>query len=299
LLAATYSLIGDKYSATDILPVSFGNDKSLRTSGGCFNSAIREKAVSLYTMLEADPENGQIGFLAKSLSEELKRKRWLSTQEKAFSLLALGKLSQKAAESNINAYVNIDGENVAEFTGQTIKLENDINNKTLEIKTKGEGQLYYFYEVEGISKSGEYKEEDSHIRVRKQFFDRFGNELVSDKFEQNDLVVVKITIRSLDDSEVENVAITDILPACFEIENPRVTVNREMEWIKDRSKPDYMDVRDDRISFFTDITRETQNFYYMIRVVSKGTYTMGPVGADAMYDGQYHSYWGGRTVTVR
>ncbi|MDX2414610.1 MAG: hypothetical protein QNK33_05425, partial [Bacteroidales bacterium] len=72
-----------------------------------------------------------------------------------------------------------------------------------------------------------------------------------------------------------------------------------MEWIKDKSHPEYMDIRDDRISYFTEVTRNTKNFYYMVRVVSKGNYKMGPVGADAMYDGQYHSYSGGRMVNVR
>ncbi|MCD4680126.1 MAG: hypothetical protein K8S00_07045 [Bacteroidales bacterium] len=299
MLAATYALIGDKYSYQAIIPASYGSKESKRTRGGCFNSAIREKAISLYTLLEADPDNGQIGFIAKSLSEELKRKKWLPTQEKSFSLLSLGKLAKKASEENVVASIKINGENIADFTGKTLKLVNDLNNKSVEITTAGSGRLYYFYEVEGISKSGKYKEGDSHLRVRKYFYDRFGNALTSDNFAQNDLVIVKVSIQSLDDTKVENVAITDILPACFEIENPRVTISRGMDWIKNKSHPDYMDIRDDRISFFCDATLRPKNFYYMIRVVSKGSFRMGPVGADAMYDGQYHSYSGGRTVNVR
>ena len=44
----------------------------------------------------------------------------------------------------------------------------------VEIVTKGEGQLYYFWESEGISVSGAYKEEDNYIKVRRQFYDRNG-----------------------------------------------------------------------------------------------------------------------------
>jgi len=39
-------------------------------------------------------------------------------------------------------------------------------------------------------------------------------------------------------------------------------------------------------------------FYYTVRAVSPGTFKMGPVSADAMYNGEYHSYWGGGVVRV-
>jgi len=36
-----------------------------------------------------------------------------------------------------------------------------------------------------------------------------------------------------------------------------------------------------------------------VRAVSPGVYKMGPVSADAMYNGEYHSYNGAGTVVVR
>ena len=58
-------------------------------------------------------------------------------------------------------------------------------------------------------------------------------------------------------------------------------------------------MRDDRITMFTTVTGYVKNFYYLVRVVSKGTYKMGPVSADAMYDGNYYSYYGSRSVSVK
>ncbi|MBL7948442.1 MAG: hypothetical protein JNN19_05580, partial [Bacteroidia bacterium] len=95
-----------------------------------------------------------------------------------------------------------------------------------------------------------------------------------------------------------NVVVTDLLPAGFEIENPRLTEAREMPWIKDASTPEYFDVRDDRIHFFTTATNTTKHFYYVVRAVSPGTYIQGSVGADAMYDGSYHSYSGSGSVRI-
>ena len=48
--------------------------------------------------------------------------------------------------------------------------------------------------------------------------------------------------------------ITDLLPAGFEIENPRTKEIPGMDWIKDASTPTALDVRDDRIHFFVDAT---------------------------------------------
>ena len=54
----------------------------------------------------------------------------------------------------------------------------------------------------------------------------------------------------------------------------------------------HLDVRDDRIHFFVDANYNKQTYYYAVRAVSPGKYKMGPVSADAMYNGEYHSYNG-------
>ena len=59
-----------------------------------------------------------------------------------------------------------------------------------------------------------------------------------------------------------------------------------------------LDVRDDRINFFVDLHSMRQVYYYAVRAVSPGIYHMGPVSADAMYNGEYHSYNGSGIVHV-
>ena len=113
------------------------------------------------------------------------------------------------------------------------------------------------------------------------------------------MVVVEITAQSESGSNVANVAITDLLPACFEIENSRLVAEREMNFMKNRSTPEYTDIRDDRISFFTSLNGTVKTFYYTVRVVSKGTFVIGAVSADAMYNGEYHSYSGSGKVIVK
>lgn len=300
LLAASYALLGDQASYNSIAPKEFGDTKAVRAFGGSFYSYIRDLSISLYTLLEVDPNSPQVGIMVKHLSEQMKKSSWMSTQENSFAILALGKFAQKAAATNASATVTIGGKIAGTLSSKDLIITQNIDNQSVNISTTGSGNIYYFYEVEGISATVEnIKEEDSYLKVRKTFYDRFGHELTGNNFEQNDLVVLKVSVNSGQSGNIDNVVVSDLLPACFEIENPRLSGEREMDWIKDQSSPDYLDIRDDRINFMGPVYNTTKNYYYMVRVVSKGTYQMGPVSADAMYNGEYHSNSGARRIVVK
>lgn len=110
---------------------------------------------------------------------------------------------------------------------------------------------------------------------------------------------MKITLESTNGLTIDNVVVTDLLPAGLEIENPRLTEQRDMAWIQKPSVPDHLDLRDDRINFYTTATGTQQTFYYLARAVSKGRFVIGPVSADAMYNNDYRSYNGAGMVTIR
>ncbi len=109
---------------------------------------------------------------------------------------------------------------------------------------------------------------------------------------------MKVSITSLFGNGIDNVAITDMLPAGFEIENHRLNSFPGIDWIKNKTNPQYFDFRDDRANLYLDVNRYTNDIYYMVRAVSKGKFQLGPIGADAMYNGEYHSYHGGGVITI-
>jgi hypothetical protein len=51
------------------------------------------------------------------------------------------------------------------------------------------------------------------------------------------LIIVELTLEKVFNSPVKNIVITDLLPAGFEIENPRTKEIPGMDWIKDASTP--------------------------------------------------------------
>ena len=299
MLSAAYAPSGQPVQSREILPPAFIGEIPEHSLTGSFYSAIRDEALSLNVLMDIDPGNRQVGIMSQHLSAQLKKEHYLSTQENVFSILALGKVARMANKTAATATIMANGRKIGTTDGQPLTINvKDYANQTLNIQVKGRGGFYYSWEFNGITTDGSYKDEDSYMRVRRTFYDRDGHEISSNNFRQNDLVVVRITVEAERSGEIDNVAITDMLPAGFEIENTRLTEMPAMKWIKDNAEPQYRDVRDDRINLFTTVTQKPQYFYYMVRAVSPGTYQLGPVQADAMYDGSYHSYHGAGVVRI-
>ena len=300
LLAAAYATAGDKKSFNAMLPTSFSGEESVPQTGGSFYSDVRDEAIALNALIDVDPGNAQIPVMAKHVADKLKNRHWLSTQERAFGFLALGKLARAATKSNVTAEIKVNGKTVAKVVnGQWKGDAATLKSTAVEVVVKGTGRLYYYWLSEGISATGKYKEEDNYIRVRKRFYDRNGNAILGNAFKQNELIIVRLSLENAYTTPVDNVVITDLLPGGFEIENPRTKEIPGMDWIKDGSEPTSLDVRDDRIHFFVNLRHYApQYYYYAVRAVSPGNYKMGPVSADAMYNGEYHSYHGAGVIKV-
>ena len=301
LLACAYALAGDRSKYSSVLPTAYEGEIPEKELGGSFSSSIRDRALILNALISVDPDNQQIGIMAKHLQKDLKIKRYRNTQERVFSLLALGKVARLANKGKIEAKVKVNGNLIAQTSGEDISVDfADLQGGKVEIETSGDGKLFYFWNLEGLSKDGKnIVEEDNFIKVRRNFYDRFGRKIDKNTFEQNDLIVVELSLISKGSDNVPNVVITDMLPAGFEVENPRITDKPAMDWIKGASRPEHQDFRDDRVHLFTYASNKYKYFYYVVRAVSPGYFQLGPVSADAMYDGEYHSYHGAGTVKVK
>jgi hypothetical protein len=299
LLSVTYAMAGDRKRFKEVLPGSFSGEVAVPQTGGSFYSDIRDEAVALNALIDADPSNAQIPIMAKHVSDKLKQREWFSTQEAAFSFLALGKLARAAGNSTVSAEVRVNGKPVGSVDGNTVTLNaKQLNGSTIDLVTKGSGRMYYYWQSEGISETGAYKMEDSYIKVRRKFFDRNGKEFNTNTFKQNELIIVEVTLSKSYSGSVQNIVIADLIPAGFEIENPRTKEIPGMDWIKNAHTPVSLDVRDDRINLFVDLHSNQQKYYYAVRAVSPGKFRMGPISADAMYNGEYHSYHGAGIVEV-
>ncbi|WP_019988186.1 alpha-2-macroglobulin family protein [Rudanella lutea] len=299
LLAAAFFRLGDTRSYGALLPKRFTDTSRGRLSGGSYASPIRNLALVLEALMATDRDNLQIPTLARQLSGAVRQASYLNTQESAFAFLALGKLARQNAGATVTATVSAGGRALGNFTGADLLLKR-VPQSAVSIRTGGTGSLYYLLQSEGIPADGPTPDEDNGLTVRREYRDRNGNPVGS--IRQNDLIVVKLTLASTNGLEVPNVVLTDLLPAGFEIENPRlVGEQRDMKWMEGAAKPDmpdHFDVRDDRINFYVTASGETKTYYYLVRAVTRGTFTVGAASADAMYNAELRSYSGAGKVRI-
>ncbi len=289
LLAGAFAYAGDRKTYLELLPPEYISEEAQRTSGYNFDSPVRANALILNILLETDLNNPYIPRYMEYLSKVYRNYYWFSTQDDAFTLLAFGKAARMASATKIDGFVKV-GEKTFSYTGGNQKVDIEPFGKKLTLTMNGTGRVYYSIITDGIRKNGTIKTEDKNLQVRREFFDRNGMPVNLSAVKQNDLVIVKLTLNSAVNM-LENVAITDLLPAGFEIENPRLTENTNYKFISNASVPSYIDIRDDRINLYTSFHggNRQQIFYYMVRAVTAGAFEYAPVVAEAMYDANYYS----------
>ena len=300
LLAASFAVAGQWNSYHKIIPKFFNSESTERLSGGSFDSDLRANAIMLNTLLDTEPSSKQIPELVKYLSD--RAPNLYSTQEQAFFFLALGKAASRTSKSNLKVDIVVDNKTVGTFNGLDFNLSNkNLRGKYVQLKSSGKGEVFYFWLTEGIKSSGKIKEYDNNMAVKREYFDfRTGQRISGNEFKQGSMIVCKLSLTSLGRS-AENIAITDMIPAGFQIENPRLSEMNNLSWTsKNPLKVLSLDVRDDRIILFTNLeTGTTREFYYMLRIVNKGSFKLPVIGAEAMYNPDFRSYTGAGWVTVK
>ena len=299
LLAGSYALIGRWNNYYEIVPNSFEPEKTERLTGGSFDSDIRANAIMLNVLLEVEPANKQVPLIIKYLSQN--SNRMFSTQERSFAFLALGKAASLNADANVNVDILVDGNSINKFSGKDLTIRDEkLNSADITLKADGNGEVYFFWTAEGVKLNEKVKEEDAYLQIRRSYYSYRTGRIIPDyRFYQGELIVCKIDLTGFE-RNAENIVITDLIPAGFEIENPRLNPATEIKWIpKNPMYVQYTDIRDDRLILFTDLNRnKTNEFYYLLRVVNQGTYQLPVIGAEAMYDQEYHSYHGAGIVKV-
>lgn len=298
LLAGAYALSGSRSVFQELLPAEFVSEEAVRTSGDNFDSPIRANALMLNILLDTDLNNPNIPRYMEYLSARYRAHPWYSTQDDAFTLLAFGKAARMASATSVEGVVHVGGKEYP-YKGGNQRLDIEPYGKKVALTMRGDGRVYYSLVTEGIRSDGAVKIEDKNLQVRRELLDRSGNAVNTAAIRQNDLLVVRVTLTASVD-RLDNIAISDLLPGGFELENPRITEATNYAFIKNPTIPQYMDIRDDRINIYTGIRdgNRRQQFYYAVRAVTQGSFQYAPITATAMYDAEYVSASGGGKLRI-
>lgn len=289
-LAGAFAHAGDIKTAKLILPTNIHPQKGKeRETGGNLYSSVRENAVMLDILIEVLPESPAIPILVKSLFSDIDKttNKWYTTHENAFALLALGKAFKRFEKADFNGVATV-GNKIYRWTEKGLTIEDKgLIGKNINISIVGAGNCYYYWQVYGIKKGETYSESEKGISISRIYLDRNGNSIGLDKLLQGDIIVAKISAKALQ-KNLDNIVICDMLPAGLEIENPRLESRATIAWVQEQSRPDYMDIRDDRMLLYTSLNiKDWSTFYYTLRVVNQGEFVLSPVLAECMYDPSY------------
>jgi uncharacterized protein YfaS (alpha-2-macroglobulin family) len=266
-------------------------------------SSVKANSTALSVLMDIEPNNPLIPDLVNRIKNEMKNGQWGTTQDNAQALVALGKYARYLGKQNVSftGAISLDGKQVGQFSHtEPLYLKGkELAGREVSLSLEGQGDAFYYWSAEGVPSSGKIEEKDSGMNVRRVFLTKEGNPLDPTTINQGDTIVVDISIKA--NAMYKNVVVVDILPAAFEIENPRIATSEKIDWLTEKSfEPGHVDVRDDRLLLFTDMpSTETVHYRYIVRAVTKGKFILPAISASCMYDPTVESISGQGQIEVK
>ena len=298
-LAAAYALAGQKEASNAIAKTANIDFEPPKYNYYTYGSVDRNRAMALETMLITN--DSKAIDLAKTIGKSLSSDGWMSTQTTAYSLLSLGKLILKNGGKDLSLSYTINGksETINTKTGiaqRDIPVRDGTN--TLTIENKDNNVVYVRVLNSGKLKLGEEVTVQRGFSISTQYKDLKGNSIDVSKLQQGQDFVATVSITNLTNSEVKDVALSQIFPSGWDIINTRFTDFGDTT----TSQARYTDIRDDRVNFYIDIPKKgkygTKTFTVLLNASYLGTYYLPGAQAEAMYDNDYLVRNKGRWITV-
>lgn len=306
MLSLAHLAAGQRGRAVSLLPANPPPARSDRRLSGNLSSAVRDRALLISAMAAVCPEHPALPALVQQLADT-REGRWLSTQDAAFAVMALGKYLRhaKAARAYETARVSPGAgrPQVVSEGGRAIVYRADeaiaAGGAQIDLSIDGPpGAVGHVSWLQQGVPLAPPPPADNGMRVRREYVDMNGNpingELVSGQ-------PVRVNIALEAPAGSRNIVIDDLLPAGLEIENPRLAGDGSAEQRHDaRLVVARVDMRDDRLVLFGDMPAGgTAVYSYLARAVTPGQYAVPPVRAELMYDTGISSISGGGRLTVR
>lgn len=321
-LAASYKLSGLDSISKEIrakLPANLleashykNVDDFDRVFGGYYyyGSALSNQALSAYflSIIDEKPHLALLNSLAKSLQDE----RWLGTQDIATSLLALSTLD--SSDSKAVRFI-LNGKEHSITKPSTFKLGKGTES------LQALDTLYVSLASTGVPSASPLAlpASSQNLALQREFFkiDDNGVRVSIDPatLKKGDEFYIALKLSNLGAKPVRNLALTQIIPSGWEIQNTRITNDDEQgsqaspdrAFMQANNRASYMDIGRDRVSFFFDewldfgsgaTTYNTHQVFIKCTATLAGEYILSQALAEAMYDGEFFAKTSALAVRV-
>ena len=289
LLAAAGAMhTNDPEAALDRLESMPVVQESGRESSGTLHSAVRSEAVRLIALLHLNAPGEKMLPLVNSLVDYLGAVKY-TTQETAFAVTALAMYLEKQTADPASASVRIvdaDGERML-GPGELFSKNVAGVPPRFEIANEGGAPVYIYVEMAGNPLAPRLTPVEEGIAITREFLNVDGSKIDATVFKHTGQYLVQLTLAPK--KAVENLLVTDLLPAGFEVANPRLEADEQPELEQGVagnliSTPDYLEVRDDRIAIALDrLEPKPVVFRYLVRAVTPGRFQLPALHAECMY----------------
>lgn len=301
LLAAAFAVTGRSEAAAELLDVRNSETESnLREY--YYGSYVRDKAIILYTLTILKREEEALQVLDE-ICRSLNSEEWFSTQSLAWGLFSYMKFAEmvpgtRYGPSKFSMEFNGEPAQPVIQTKQIWRKSLSIRdgNNSLRIENSSDKPLYFNLIRKAIPLPSDMSVQEKGLSMKVNYYSYDLSPLDPKVLQQgtNFMMVVKVTNTSF--SNVQNIALTQMIPSGWEISNTRLF--EEKRGIEESSF-DYRDIRDDRVNTYFSLNMgETKTFVILLNAAYMGEFCHPSVWCEAMYTENCYSRHPGFFVKV-
>ncbi len=308
MLAAAYHLSGQTDKINDIIRNTSMDVKDYSEFAGTYGSGLRDKAMILDALVVLKRYD-QADALTREISKYISSTTWYSTQTIGYSLLAMGRyiteLTKDQKDNSIaGTVIFADGTRTPISTNKTFSLDLKKGfGQNLQVELANESgvkKAYVNLSWNGVPLKSTLTDENKNITMTVKWYNDEGQSIDPSDLKQGTTFWGHFHLeKNSGVPAVEEMALTQVLPSGWEIENTRLLNESLPTWASSLqlNKEEYLDIRDDRIMWFFDLHNQA-DFIVKLNAVTVGEFDLPATIAEAMYNDSYKAVKTGKTVKV-
>jgi alpha-2-macroglobulin len=300
-LASALALYGDAQRSKTVFASAFqmaekASVTKVSLSRSDYGSQLRDGAAVLALAAESRPVPPIVPQLADIVAKEWRAKKYVSTQEQAWMLLAARALQK--GDDGLKLAINGEaqsGSYSAQLTGEALLAKPvTLANRSADPVSAVVTTIAAPRQPPAAGGEG--------FTIARSYYTMDGEEVSVSEAAQNERYVVVLTVNEANDWP-SRILIQDLLPAGFEIDNPSLVDSAQLtnfEWIGD-VQPAHTEFRNDRfVAAFDRAKGDAREITlaYVVRAVTPGTYDHPAAVVEDMYRPQFSARTAAGRMTV-
>jgi uncharacterized protein YfaS (alpha-2-macroglobulin family) len=315
MLGGAYYLSGREETAKRILIDAETTVESYSNYGRTYGSRLRDRAIILEVAVLTEDWN-RADELYEDILKQISSRSWYSTQTLGYSLLAVGKyiginsMNDREEKPLMSGYIKLPGKQQIPFETDKVRLTFPVEQgfgqkgKVYISKNSTINRFFVVVEWDGVPLNPDIKDESKNLGLTVEWLNEYGEHIDPVDIKQGTTFWghFKANMNTYRRDRLDELALVQVLPAGWEIENIRLLKQDMPQWMKwwKLSNEEYLDIRDDRIMWFFDFPNSSVTFDFVVKLnaVTVGEFTLPPTLFEAMYDNKYRAVRVGKKVTV-